>query len=139
MEKQFWHLDWSENLSVGIPEIDREHRQFIKQINDLNQSIVDRGDLQEIRDKMQLILDNGKHHFCNEEAMLEQRNYPGAEHHAREHRAIIENFSRIMSGFSEQTMLYQWIAAGLRVKAALIGHLLGADMQYRDYLNSISP
>ena len=136
MDEPIWHLEWNENLSVGDAEIDQEHRRFIDLVNDLNHSIIDRGDLPEIRNRMQSILDDGQRHFAHEEAILEQRNYPHTERHALEHQAIIENFDNILHDFNERTTMFQWIAAGLRVKAALIGHLLGADMQYRDYVRS---
>lgn len=136
MDEPIWHLEWNENLSVDNADIDREHRKFIDLVNDLNRSIADREDLPEIRNKMQLLLEDGKRHFAHEEKILKQHNYPEITQHAQEHRAIIENFDTIMDSLDEHTTMFQWVAAGLRVKAALIGHLLGTDMQYRDHLHS---
>jgi hypothetical protein len=38
-----------------------------------------------------------------------------------------------MAHFERSGMDWEWIDAGLKVKEALIGHMLNEDMKYRDY------
>ena len=64
-----WRLEWNENLSVCIPEIDAEHQRFIGLVNDLNEAIVDRLDIAELQKRMQSILDDAAEHFAHEEAL----------------------------------------------------------------------
>lgn len=133
MLTQVWKLEWSDEMSVGIDEIDAEHRHFIKLINDLNRAILDRMDLTEIRHRMQLILDDATQHFAHEEALFATGHYPDADKHAERHREAITAFRRIMARLSDKHTQSEWIEAGLKVKQILVGHLVTEDMKYLDF------
>ncbi len=139
MEKHSWRLEWSDELSVGIPEVDREHQAFIGLINELNQAIADRMALAIIRQRMQAILDDAVQHFDHEEALLRQWRYPDADGHAEKHRSLVRELQGIMARFDDRTLEYDWIAAGLQLKDALVEHLLSEDMKYRDFYRSRKP
>lgn len=128
-----WRLEWNEGLSVHIPEIDAEHRQFIHLINELNQAIGGRMDVQEIRKRMQAVQDDAVKHFAHEEALFREWGYPEADEHARRHAEALQTLHHIMRHFERGGVDYEWIEAGLKVKETLIGHLLNEDMKYRDY------
>jgi hemerythrin-like metal-binding protein len=128
-----WRLEWDESLSVCIPEIDSEHRRFIRLVNDLNDAIVEQMEAAEIRKRMQRVIDDAIAHFAHEEELFRKWGYPKAEEHAAIHAAITQALNDIMGQFSRERSLYEWIAAGLKVKDALIQHLLCEDMKYRDY------
>lgn len=135
METEVWSLDWSDDLSVGIPEIDREHQKFVALVNDLNRAIVGRAELAEIREKLQAILDNARTDAAIEGEILRQQNYPHASDHAQSHQLMDMRMREIVGDLSENSTLYQWIDAGLQVKKILIGHFLNEDMKIRDYCN----
>ncbi|MFZ2163809.1 MAG: hemerythrin family protein [Sideroxyarcus sp.] len=128
-----WRLEWDEGLSVFIPEIDAEHRQFIRLVNELNEAIGGRMDVQIIKQRMQAILDDAVKHFTHEEALFREWGYPEAEQHALRHAQVLHALHEIMGRFDRGGLEYEWINAGLQVKEALIGHLLYEDMKYRDY------
>lgn len=133
MAAPVWRLDWDESLSMCIPEIDIEHRRFIRLVNDLNEAIVDRLESEEIRKRMQRVIDDAIAHFAHEEELFKKWNYPRAEEHAAIHAAITRALNGIMEQFNQERTTYEWVAAGLKIKDALIQHLLVEDMKYRDY------
>lgn len=128
-----WRLEWNEGLSVHIPEIDAEHRQFIQLINELNEAIGGRMNLEEIKKRMQAVLDDAAKHFSHEEILLKKWGYPLTEEHAMRHAQVEQSMNEIMRRFESGGVEYEWIEAGLKTKEALIGHLLNEDMKYRDY------
>lgn len=132
-EQPVWRLDWDDSLSVCIPEVDSEHKRFIRLVNDLNEAIVDRMDRVEILKRMQLILDDAVEHFAHEEALFREWHYPDAEEHATKHAAIVRALHDIMGQFHRKGPMYEWVAAGLKIKEVLIEHLLTEDMKYRDF------
>lgn len=131
-----WRLEWSEALSVGIPEIDAEHQHFILLVNQLNEAIIERMEMEEIRKRMQLILEDALVHFAHEEVLFREWGYPDADKHAIRHAQIMKALSEIMGNFERGGVDYEWIEAGLKVKEALIEHLLNEDMKYRDFRRS---
>ena len=128
-----WRLEWTDELSVCIPEIDAEHQHFIQLINELNEAIIARMDMAQIKKRMQAILDDAVAHFTHEEELFREWGYPEAEEHAQKHAQAVLVLGEIMRGFERGGIEYEWIAAGLKVKQVLIEHLLTEDMKYRDY------
>ena len=131
-----WRLEWSEELSVRIPEIDAEHQQFIYLINELNEAIIGRMDVEEIKKRMQSLLDDAVKHFAHEEVLFREWGYPEADEHAIKHAQAVQVLSEIMGHFERGGVDYEWIEAGLKVKEALIRHMLNEDMKYRYYLDT---
>lgn len=128
-----WRLEWNDGLSVRIPEIDIEHQHFIHLLNELNDAIIARRDIEEIKSHMRSILDDALAHFAHEERLLKEWGYPGAEEHAKKHAQITQVMREIMAGFEHGKVAYEWIEAGLKIKQMLIEHLLTEDMKYRDF------
>lgn len=124
-----WRLDWADELSVRIPEIDAEHQRFIRLVNELNEAIIGRMGPEEINNRMQSILDDAVAHFAHEEALFREWRYPEAEAHAQ----ILTYLHEIMGRSERDGTEYEWVEAGLKIKKALIEHLLSEDMKYRDY------
>jgi hemerythrin-like metal-binding protein len=128
-----WQLVWNDGLSVRIPEIDAEHQNFILLVNELNAAIIGRMDVEEIKYRMQSILNDATKHFAHEDQLFKQWGYPEAEEHAKKHEELVLAMHEIMSHFERGGVDYEWIEAGLKVKEALIGHMLDEDMKYRDF------
>jgi len=131
--KPVWRLDWSESLSMRIPEIDAEHRHFIGLVNELNEAIIERMDNKEIQRRMRAVLDDATMHFAHEEALLKEWGYPEAEEHAQQHAQISAFLNEIMKSVDRGRIEHGWLEAGLEMKRVLVKHLLNDDMKYRDY------
>ncbi|VAV83020.1 hypothetical protein MNBD_DELTA01-675 [hydrothermal vent metagenome] len=130
-------LIWNEQLSVGIPAIDDQHKELIKKINDLTDTIFkgeDKGQVLEFID----FLDNYvTAHFSHEETMMLKADYPEIVSHTREHAAFItrlDTFKRHFNStghspelsFDTQKWLYGW----------LISHVSKQDRLAGAYINS---
>ncbi|MGC4001139.1 MAG: hemerythrin domain-containing protein [Anaeromyxobacter sp.] len=79
-------LEWDEAYSLGIEEIDAQHRTLIRRLRRLGEAIgaerpVETG--KELRYLRQLVCE----HFEDEERWMEEAGYPGCAEHERSHRA----------------------------------------------------
>lgn len=137
MDQPAWKIEWTGDLSVGIPEVDAEHKRFIALVNGLNQAIAGHTGLAEVRKWMLLIIEDAEQHFAHEEALFAEWNYPDAADHALKHADVMSQLGAIMDHFGGSSLDYEWIDAGLKIKQALINHLLTEDMKYRDYYRSV--
>jgi hemerythrin-like metal-binding protein len=99
----------------------------------MNQAIVGRMGLVQIKACMQAILDDAAMHFAHEEVLFRKWNYPDAEQHTSRHVEIMQALHGIMGNLVHGGLEYELVEAGLKVKAVLIEHLLTDDMKYRDY------
>jgi len=132
--KNEWEIRWSDNLSVGVPQIDAEHRQFVARVNDLNQAIVECRDKATVERLLDLMLMEATHHFWNEQQLLAERKYPGLAEHSAKHARLIAQFERVMKEFEQADVSFTWALKGLHLKQLLVDHLLQEDMKYRDFL-----
>lgn len=134
MEKSEWEIAWSNSLSVGVAEMDEEHRQFIARVNELNQAILESEDKATVTRAMEMMLAEAAHHFAHEEALLARWQYPGAAAHSAGHAQLMLQFERTMLEFAQADISFVWALKGLRIKQLLVEHLLHEDMKYRDFL-----
>lgn len=130
MERHVWTIEWNDEMSVGIPEIDEDHKQFVFLVNELNRSIADRMDVSEIRHRLQLVIDDAVRHFAREESLFRQWEYPDADGHAIKHAHAIRALQAIKEEHISYNLESEWIDAGLAIRDLLIGHLLNDDLKY---------
>ncbi len=124
-------IQWSDELSTGIPVIDGQHQRIIGYINDLKQARCQQG----VAETLGELLDYTLSHFEFEEALMEEAGYDGLEEHKRTHDAFrgrIEAFAaRHARGedISEQVvdLLTQW----------LYDHIAEDDGSYGPYIRQL--
>jgi len=133
MESHIWKIVWSDDMSVGIPEIDEDHKRFASLINDFNRAILDHMDIVEIKRRLQLVLDDAVQHFAHEERLFKEWHYPDADDHAARHAEAVAAYLAIMEKFITYDLESEWIDAGQKVKDLLITHLLVEDMKYAEF------
>ena len=137
MKKPSWMLVWNDDMSVGIREIDEDHKQFIFLINELNRSITEGMPAADIKNKLQLIVDDAERHFGEEEKLFKEWRYPDTEIHARIHVEALKALRDIKAKFIPYGLDSEWVDAGLMIKSILISHILTEDMKYADYFQSM--
>jgi len=133
MKRPTWIIVWNDEMSVGIPEIDADHKHFFALIHDLNRAITEHKAPEEIRGGLQVIIDDAERHFSQEERLFEEWQYPDTGKHAGSHANALEALRVIMKNFIPYGHDSSWIDAGLRIKDILLYHILNEDMKYADF------
>lgn len=127
-------LVWDHVLSVGIDEIDDDHRILMDLFNILNQSVTE-GDAP---DYLAAVLDElikcTAWHFSHEERLMLKYGYEGMSEHKTEHQELIESARELQQKIlqadksvaeDDLVFLERWLTA----------HILTADMRLGTYLN----
>ncbi len=82
-------IQWSDNFSVHVAEMDRQHQKLIALINDLNDAM-SKGKGKEIVGKtIDGLLNYTRTHFTEEEKLFSQFNYPDADSQKNMHKKFI--------------------------------------------------
>lgn len=132
MEPRIWSFDWNDAMSVGIPEIDQNHKRFIELVDAFNESVTGRMPVTVIQKRLQDILDDTVRHFAREARLFAEWSYPGADHHARVHAKLVAELKRIKSKIAHGYEA-EWVEAGMKIKDALITHIYTDDMKYAEF------
>jgi hemerythrin-like metal-binding protein len=129
-------ITWSDSMSVGIPEIDEDHKQFIVLINELNRSITDRMSPEEIIKRLEFLIDDTARHFDQEERLFFEWQYPDISGHAGIHANVLKTLNVMKQQFMPYGHDSGWVDAGIKIKKILIDHILKEDMKYADFYHN---
>lgn len=81
-------LEWNESHSVGIAEIDGQHKALFGLLRLLTDEVGARHPLEEISQRLDLLIDSAEKHFRTEERYMMEKEFPGYENHKREHEIL---------------------------------------------------
>jgi hemerythrin len=86
-------LQWTPDLSVGVDEIDDQHKELFQRLNNLRIAMSQGKGRTEIGKTVKFLEDYVVAHFATEEKRMERYEYPAFSAHKAEHEAFIKDFS----------------------------------------------
>lgn len=126
-------ITWTPDMSVGVPELDDDHRIIVALINQLAaaQNVDDAGVVEAVLDRLALYVDE---HFLREEEYMESVGFPGLQAHRHIHHDLTNKVEQIRLDF----FLGKSDSIGADTLEFLTGwlrqHILVEDMQYNPNL-----
>lgn len=126
-------LKWSEDYSVGDAEIDAQHQQLFALIDRLEDHDLDASALSITFDKLKTYV---QEHFRDEEALLEDCNYPDLEAHKRLHLEFEDWITTARESFRCNPDTAHVVGGNLQVflRDWMLAHILKADQAYKNYI-----
>jgi diguanylate cyclase (GGDEF)-like protein/hemerythrin-like metal-binding protein len=126
-------LTWRRAYACGHAELDVQHEQLFRQINEVLLAITEGLPSDAVDALIDKLMRAVVVHFECEEALLTAIGFPDAEDHVAQHRALmsraVDLVSQYRSGDLRMGDLLQFLAQDLIAK-----HMLKADRAYHDYL-----
>ncbi len=127
------HVRWQSRFSLGIEEIDAEHRQLVDLLNRFHTAYRYHTGEEFERAALDELVDYTKTHFEHEERMMQEHEYPDFEAHKLEHDAFFTEVEGFVSRYEARGY------AGLegvseRLCDWLINHICETDSAYVPYL-----
>lgn len=83
--------EWSDDLLTGNLQIDTEHKELIKAVNDLLEACSKGKGRAEIERTVKFLSSYTKTHFSHEEALQKKHNYPDYENHKKYHKDFTDS------------------------------------------------
>lgn len=98
-------LQWRDEFSVGIDEVDHEHRELIELIKGLQQNLGAGTDGDEIVAILGEIYARIAAHFALEEKAMRQMRYAGYPDHKQDHETLLDDLRDIMDAVEDDGIL----------------------------------
>ena len=89
-------IDWSTEFELGIPDIDKEHRDLIALINELHAEIGKKATGEEIIARLQEMYRQIADHFAHEEKHMREIRYLSYAEHKEDHEILLDDLRDIM-------------------------------------------
>lgn len=86
---------WSEEFSVGIDEVDAQHKNLVGFVNELHSAIKNKKGRAASLEIIARLIDYTQTHFAFEEALMRTTNYPDYKVHKEQHADLVEKVSKL--------------------------------------------
>ena len=83
-------IAWSRVLSVGVDEIDEDHRKLVDTFNILNRAVAKKEPADYLAAVLEELVNCTVWHFSHEERLMLKHRYPETAQHKAEHRELIQ-------------------------------------------------
>ena len=122
-------IEWNDGLSVGIQEIDEQHKVLVELVNELNQAMKERHGNDVVSDILARLDEYTRIHFAVEESLMRMLGYPAFEEHKGEHEALIDDLSGLRERFAsgQQALSFELMHF---LRMWLTNHIQETDMEY---------
>ncbi|MGQ9651722.1 MAG: bacteriohemerythrin [Phycisphaerae bacterium] len=125
-------IEWTNGLSVKIPEIDEQHKKLVSIINQLHDAMIKRAGEQVLGDLLNELINYTVTHFQTEEKYMRGTSFPGYAPHKKQHDALTMQATELKAKFeSGQPCVTLEVMEFL--KEWLTKHIQGTDKQYTDH------
>lgn len=123
---------WDSTLSVGIEEIDEQHKILISLLNEINEAVQQRRSNVAAKEIINKLIKYTRIHFAVEESIMRILNYPEYDSHKEQHKSLMQGVvnladkiesGKITVGFELQNFLKHWLTK----------HIFNTDKQYTEH------
>lgn len=128
-------LKWDPSWSVGVRQLDEDHKKLIAMINELHDGMLAGHSNEVVGSILRRLASYTVEHFGREEQYFTQTNYPGTAGHKREHEKLkqqvmaeIQKFQAGNTALGMETLnfLRDWLKH----------HVMESDKGYSQHLNA---
>ena len=98
-------VEWNDNFSVGVPDIDHEHRQLIELINELYANLQADHETEDVLAFFGEIHAGISAHFALEERLMRESGYAEYQAHKEEHERLLDDIRDLMDEYAADKTL----------------------------------
>ncbi|BAH77657.1 bacteriohemerythrin [Solidesulfovibrio magneticus] len=128
-------IEWTPALSIGLENIDEEHKKLIAICNKLAHNIKGPSNSQVITEEFKDLRAYTVYHFSNEEKYQKTIHYPEANAHAQEHARLRKSVKDFQQSLYKEGYIPQQTVINF-LKDWLINHVLREDMKIGQFARS---
>ncbi|MCB1955428.1 MAG: hemerythrin family protein [Rhodocyclaceae bacterium] len=125
-------FEWSDSFSVGVQEIDEQHKELVGLLNQLHTAIHEHHGSEAARRILDELADYTKTHFMVEESLMRISNYPDFTAHKQWHEDLIGQVVALQEKLDkgQATITFELLHF---LKVWLTKHINEADKRFGEY------
>ena len=128
-------IQWTDDLTVGVNEIDNQHKELFKRVNDLSQAMWQGEGKEESARLLFFLGDYVVTHFGTEERLMNLRNYPDFKAHKSIHDKFVKDLEGLKAQFSSGEITSSMVIKVLDETCNwLRAHIKGVDKKLGNFL-----
>jgi hemerythrin len=96
-------IEWKEQYSLGVPEVDNEHRELIDLINALHASMAESDTNVTVLDFLGELYARVAAHFALEEKVMRDNDYDEYADHKIDHELLLDDIRDLMDDYEDDS------------------------------------
>lgn len=133
---QVMTIEWNSSLETGVAEVDADHRNLVRLINELDTMLSQGVDPARFGSVIDTLIDYAENHFRREEEMLERLGYPDIADHAESHVGFGHRLGAMVAGCIIEPGPDSITRLHDHLHSWLIDHILSEDMRYAPFVRA---
>jgi len=131
---------WTQDLAVGVKQIDAQHRELFERINSLLEAMSEGKGREEVARLLAFLEDYVVEHFRTEEGYMVRRGYPDYRPHRELHKGFIRDLRDIKRDLEAKGLNSVLVISVQRhICDWWREHVAKRDKAFGSYLNDTSP
>ena len=126
---------WNDKMSVGVAEIDAEHKTLVSMLNDLYDGVQSGHGKEALGKILDGLIAYTAGHFQHEERLFTQTAYPAAAAHKKEHDDLTKQVLDVQAKYKSGATGTLSLEVMNFLKNWLVTHIQGSDKKYGPHLN----
>jgi hemerythrin len=122
-------LEWEDKYSVGVEELDNQHKRMFAVINELLDSINTNSTEEHLGNIIEALIKYKMFHFETEEKYFKEFNYDGATEHIQKHKEFNDKLNQLKEKYPEYSIEFAFELVDF-LEDWLINHLMIIDQKY---------
>lgn len=128
------YLEWSEDLRVGVTDVDQQHQQLVSLVNELHTAMLGGHGKAALGTTIDGLVNYALTHFATEERYFDTYDYPDSAVHKARHRDFVAQVADFKQGFDEDRLLLSLDVMNF-LSDWLVDHIKGTDKPFGPFLN----
>ncbi len=130
-------MEWTEDLSTAVTEIDNQHKELFKRVNCLIDACGEGKGRDEVGRMIGFLDDYVINHFSSEERYMLEEAYPRYEQHKQEHEDFIEQMGELRKKFHAEGGGIHVVLLTIRTAVEWLSrHIRKTDRVMAEYLRN---
>lgn len=130
-------IEWTEDLAMGVAEIDDQHKELFRRINQLLEACTQRQGKDAVGKIIEFLGSYVVEHFGSEERYMAIYGYPESAVHHEQHSQFIRSFQELKDKFeTDGPGVHIIIMTNRTVVGWLTGHIRRMDKSLGEFLRT---
>lgn len=126
------YIEWTKELEVGIPLVDKDHKVLVSLLNQVYDAIGNNEERAVLGSVLNSLSEYTNYHFAREEKLQEVAGYGDLQAHHQRHLTLAKQVHDICVRYEADSGTVQGDEILQFLKSWLVEHILKHDMSYRD-------
>lgn len=135
-------IEWCDEYQLGLPAIDKDHREMVEQCNHYLVAVDQGASLAELAGLLDRLILRTKAHFIAEERLLDRHDYPGLALHKADHDRLLVQAEALRDRFDQadedDEAAHQLVSETTQfMREWLLDHVRVNDRPFKPFLRNL--